>query len=95
MFSQMPYFAVRQRLFLVPFSIQLIICEEFQDLTLLFLQMVKLVLTNACAHRRRHMPYPRILALGDPKQSITYFQGMLPSMPTPPGYLESTSPIPT
>ena len=77
MFSQMPYFAVSQRLNLIPFAVQLIIIEEFQDLTPLFLEMAKLVLSNACSHRRRNAPYPRILALGDPKQAITYFQGSM------------------
>ena len=57
------------------FPWQLIIVEEFQDLTPLFLEVLKLVLANACHHRRRNAPYPRILALGDMNQNITYFQG--------------------
>ena len=75
MFSQMPYFVVKLQLMLTPFAVSLIIVEEFQDLTPLFLEMVKLVHRNACACRRRNSPMPRIMALGDQKQAINYFQG--------------------
>ena len=76
-YTQMPYFAVLLGLQLLPLYVMLIIVEEFQDVTPLYLQVIKLVLRDAMRHRRRDWSYPRILALGDMKQAITYFQGSL------------------